>query len=465
MDEEFEYKGIWWLPDKPEKQVSGILKFTPEEGAILDLIGSFKDIKNKNKSEILEPEIILGVSSKGEFITLNKCVETMSSISFPGFQASSFYANLVFIGAHFQKLEDIKFKSISAHYLYLDEWVNISGFDIKSLGEKGVIIKYKLPEPFQAEISDEFKILIHFRAKESLHSFVQKEVTIKQNTEIKIETSEDKPFEDFRKIMSHIQNFLTLGITEPVYPLAITGSTEVNKEMIKDKANYPPVKIFYRLLDIPKVHKTLIPNDMLFTFKDISERFEPLLKNWFEKKDFLEPVFNLYFGTLYNPRMYFKDRFLSLIQAIESFHRCTFEGKYLPDDKDYKVVYEALVTAIPEGVRDELKEKLKRYLKFGNEFTLRKRLKEIFDKYKEILDKFIENKKDFIEKVVNTRNYLTHHDKKLKEHAASGEDLYCLTQKLRMCLEVCLLKEIGFSSEEIKTLISKNRRYQFKSIQ
>ena len=141
MIEEFEYKGIWWLPDKPEKQISGTLRFTPNEGGVLELMSSFKDIQ-------VEPEIILGVSSNGKNITLHKCFDTKTNFNFPGFLTSSFYANVIFIGAHFQKLEDIKFKSISIHYSHLDEWVNISGFNIKPPGEeKELIIKYKLPEP------------------------------------------------------------------------------------------------------------------------------------------------------------------------------------------------------------------------------------------------------------------------------------------------------------------------------
>ncbi len=55
MIEEFEYKGIWWLPDKPKNRISGILRFTPNEGAILDLIGSFKVDMNKT----LNPEMAL----------------------------------------------------------------------------------------------------------------------------------------------------------------------------------------------------------------------------------------------------------------------------------------------------------------------------------------------------------------------------------------------------------------------
>ncbi len=67
--------------------------------------------------------------------------------------------------------------------------------------------------------------------------------------------------------------------------------------------------------------------------------------------------------------------------------------------------------------------------------------------------------------MVNTRNYQTHHDKELQEYAANGEDLYRLTQKLKICLEICLLTELGFSLEEIKDLFSRNRKYQHEFIQ
>ena len=80
-------------------------------------------------------------------------------------------------------------------------------------------------------------------------------------------------------------------------------------------------------------------------------------------------------------------------------------------------------------------------------------MKELFNEYPEFSVIFTknknENKKDFIEKVVNTRNYLTHYDEELKEYAVFGEDLYLLTQKLRICAGVCLLKKVGFDSEEI----------------
>jgi len=455
MIEEFEYKGIWWLPHKPKEQVSGTFKFTPNEGAVLDLIGSFKDITGMNK--MLEPEIILGISSDGKNITLHNCFETKSNLNFPGLLTSSFYANIAFVGAHFQKTEDIKFKSLSVHYLYLDEWFNVSGFDIQHLfDEKEVVIRYKLAEPIQAAI-DDYKILLDVRATGPTHSIVQKEASIKQRTYIRVEPSGEKSFDEYLNIMYRIQNFLSLGIMEPVYPLVVEGITEVNKEMINDKTYNPPVKIYYRVSDIPKAPKTLLPFDMLFTFKDISDRFEVFLRNWFEKADLLEPVYNLHFGTLYNPRMYLEHRFLSLLQAIESYHRRTMKNFELPEEQHKNRIVEIL-NAVSHGHKDWLKNKLA----YSNEPNLRRRLKEILEKFADVLNKFIPDKDFFIHKVVTTRNYLTHYDETLKEQSAEGKELYHFTQKLKILLEICLLKELGFTSENIKSLISRNRRYQYE---
>jgi len=459
MIEEFEYKGIWWLPDKPNEKVSGTLRFIPNEGAILDLIGSFRIIEKIKK--MLNHEIILGVSSNGKNITLYKCFEKIGTFNFSGFLTSSYYANIVFIGAHFHNEEEIKFKSMSVRYLYLDEWLNISVSDIKTSYEnKELIIKFELPESIHLDIYDGIKILIDFEGI-PLISFVQKQMPIKQLTEIKIETTEDKTFEDYKKIIYHIQNFLSLGTMSFVYPLKIEGLIKLNEKLIGDEIENSPVEVFYRLIDIPKVNMQLSPDDMLFTFSDISNRFEAILRNWFVKMDLLESVYNLYFGTLYNPHMYLKHKFLNLIQAIESFHQRIFGGKYL-SDRDYEVVYNSLVNAIPNNVKSDLKVRLTEYLKYGNEFSLRKRLKDIFDNYNEIVDNYIKDKDNFIKKVVDTRNYYTHYDKRLKEHAAKEEDLIDITKILKMCLEICLLTELGFSLQEIKKLFSRHNRYRFK---
>jgi len=76
--------------------------------------------------------------------------------------------------------------------------------------------------------------------------------------------------------------------------------------------------------------RKLIPQEMLFTLQHVSQRFEDVLKQWFDSAQFLEPVFNLYFGTLYNRDMYAEQRFLSLVMALESYHRKVTNNRELP---------------------------------------------------------------------------------------------------------------------------------------
>jgi hypothetical protein len=465
MIEKFEYKGVWWLPDNPEKHISGTLMFVPGEGAVLDLMSSFVEIKSTNSS--FEPEIILGTSSNGKSITLHKCVETKRLDSSLGFPTSSFYANIVFIGWHSAKPKELKFKSFFVNYPYFEEWSKIGVFSHCLESEeksKQYEVKYEVPEPVEAKI-DNFKI--SFDHNLNISGDWLREVNLKHTTFIKIEPEDELHFEEYQSILYHLQNFLSLATTRAIYPLSIEATTEQYKRVStfpKSKVRHPHIEIFYNVIGKVDLSKKLTHYDMLFTFEDISGQFETYLQNWFGKAGLLKPVYDLFFGTLYNPSMYLELHFLSLIQAVESYHRRRFGGKYLSDE-DYTEVYNTLVNAIPDSVEGDFKNSLKSRIQYGNDFSLRTRLKGLFDsgEYQEILSEFVENKNAFISKVIATRNYLTHYEG--EEKAAIGEELDPLIQKLKILLEICLITELGFSSEELKKLFPRNKRYPRESIQ
>jgi ApeA N-terminal domain 1 len=67
LNDGFEYQGTWWLPGADIHKVPGILKFDPDAGATLNLLGSLKGLAGV--TDPLEPEIILGISSDGRSIT------------------------------------------------------------------------------------------------------------------------------------------------------------------------------------------------------------------------------------------------------------------------------------------------------------------------------------------------------------------------------------------------------------
>jgi len=462
MDEEIEYEGKWWLPEKPEEQISGTLKFTVHGGGILKLTDSFKNV-NKN----INPEIILGTVHynrkiyHGENVTLHKCSKA-------GFDLTSFYVEFILTGAHFLKIDDLKFTNLSIIYFNLDEWVNISGFDSQNIdGYKEIIIKYKRPEEISIWINnfegDSFSLSIDFLIglKNLKHDFIaQKEASIEQQACIRIMPGEGKTLDEYLQIMFQIQNFLSMGITEPIYPLEVYGVIDSNIR-VKDAKNSVGVEICYKIPYYnPKKYKPVLPFFMLFTFRDISDNLSLYLNNWFSKANLLAPVYSLYFGSLYNPSIYVEHKFLSLIQAIESYHDRIYVGEYIEKETYKKEIYDPLIKEIPTWVKGDFRKDLSKKLEFGYEFSLRQRLKEILENYNEIISSFIKNENKFIRSVVDTRNYLTHYDESLKKRAASGTDLLLLTLNLRILIEICLLYEIGFDLKLINKFIF--RIYEFR---
>lgn len=465
--EEFEYDGIWWLPERPEERISGVLKFHPAEGANLELTGSFEDFRNSMVISLENPhsevDIILGVASDGKIVTLYRCYGRRFHTSMPGVSSLSFTVGFVFVGHHFEKEEDIVFISLSINYSHLEDWTGITGFQHKEETDSEAHLtrvknSYSFPQKVEAEVNN-LNIAFDY-VLDSYYDFTS--VRLKQITSIKVSPREQTHFNDYLKdIYYHIQNFLSLAVGRPVYPLIIKGKTQACATELPDGGiAYNDILISYQVRGLSDLSKTVLPSDMLFSFKDVSGDFENCLRNWFRKSEVLGPVYDLYFGTLYNPSMYLQHQFLSLTRAMESYHRRTCHGKYLPDEY-YERIRETLVEAIPQDVDKEFRESLKQRLEYHNEFSLRRRLKEVLRKCGNVSDLLIHDHKAFIDDVVNTRNFLTHYDKALETKARSSQGLFGLVQRMKFMLEICLLTELGIPMEKIKDLISRNRRYQF----
>jgi hypothetical protein len=448
------FEGIWWLPDKPEEQIEGTLRFDPSEGARLEL----KEILN-----IEEAPIILGFSDSPiphiEFTLLN-CDNQAKDLL--GVVPPKFYVKYVFMGTHFQKPEDIKFRDVSVQLQYLFEWAGITGLNIEHPSEKEVLIRYEAPEAIKEEINNELNILIGLDRYIMPSQNSQKEICIKEEAEIKIEPSEEKPFEYYLDIIDKIQKFLALATTKPVIPIEIRGTTELHKTEI--------IGIYYKIPNIPSLPEKILPNETLFTLKDIPspDRLGKLLKNWIErtKTKELKPLYELYFGVLYSPSIYLEHRFLSFVIAIEGYHRRKFNREYLSEE-EYKSVYDKLVEVIPKETNEDLKNRLIGSLEYGNEFSLRSILNELLGKYQVILDEMTEDelkrlkikkKEKFINTVVDVRNYLVHQNKELEKKFSGGAFrlLICLvTQKLDLLIQAILLEEIGFEPPKVEELLKR----------
>lgn len=458
MMEPFEKKGVWWLPESPRKRVYGTLTYDIIEGATLDLYGMVeRDLHTwlSRDSSLPENDIIVGELPDGKPVTLfqfhhvnvgfsrSLYTDSNSSNSFP---VSKLRANYVFEGEHFLTKEDIKFEKISISLSHLRNWANHVHVQ-QSNDENKLIVTHNLPPNVVVIIPHVGKLTLYYDTSVSQSS---KNTTLGKEVGITIEAKEPTSFGVWLKTIYLLQAFLSFATRHPVHLLQMDEVKAIDLKLPRGETrkSFVTTDVFFRLSEIPEDSSTESPANMLFTLKDIADNFELCLQNWFQKAELLEPVYELHFGTLHNPTMYPIHKFSSLAQALETYHRRTNNRSAFPKE-EFEIRKKEILTAVPSQYEEWLKEKLS----FSNELSLRQRLEDIMQTYNSIVG-IVPNQVDFIKKVVNTRNYLTHYDKRLRDKAVTGMELSSLSNSLRMLVEMCLLRELGISDEKISQIIT-----------
>lgn len=465
--EEFKYEGLWWLPEDPSTKISGTLIYDPKTGGRLELIGTFKtfeDLKHFNKESLSSSLIIiLGLSVEGKSITLYKCFETSFSLSFPGVARSAFFVNIIFIGCHFNREEDIMLDEVSINYSNLREWAGISGFTRNTEFDqndhlKKISISYEYPSAISSKLEmGSIHLDFHFNSTSELsYAFNYEQMTffkIVPNTPHNLIWFLDE-------VMNNLRDFVSLAIGQASYPnIILSKSKSCYTKLANGDIILNDIFIYHRIGPFIEPSKPIYPHEMLFTLKDIMPSFGLVINNWITKAVILQPIYDLYFGTLYNPSLHINYQFLNLIQSLESFHRRIFGGKYILDE-DYDSQRNSFISAILPNTAIGFRESLCNKITYLNEYSLSKRLKDIIEKHSEIVKASINATADFIRDTVETRNYLTHYDEKLKARAKKGHDIYWLSQKIRLLLEICLLSELGIPDETVKNLITRNQKHR-----
>jgi hypothetical protein len=455
MLESFEHSGIWWLPEKPEKKIHGKLSYDPRERPILSLDGAFyENLWNPDERDF--HEIILG-DCYGKKITLRSCFMTHCSIATVGdssekYVRSEFGVNAFYIGYHFNKKEDIKFTQLYVRYSDLEEWLGERPFRFDRGGNeeglKEVTLRFAMPNMVEISL-ERFKIRIGYGVTTGGDWWRKPE--FETNAWVSIDVSDEMHVDKFLSIAYHLKSFLTLATGNDVLILTVSGKKE-------KKDGTETVQIFYHKGERISAEKLFRHPFFPFGYKSISERPEFYLQNWFNIVENLEPTYDLFFGTIRFPYVYPRLTFLSLAQALESYHSRTSDNQVMTDES-----FRGLLSPILDIIRKIPQSKLRQHFTSRAEHmhrkTLRMRINELFVKHDKLFSLFINNKNKFIEKVVNTRNYYTHYDKNSEKRAAKVLELPFLSDKLRFMLIVILLKEIGFDDKVTEQALREYMRF------
>jgi len=322
MKEGFQYEGYWWLPEEPEDRISGQLIFVPGEKITLVLRGAFginSGRDNLFKPELIQPNLIMGIESgMGREITILECQQTSGATVIAGneLHTSTYIGKAIFVGAHFKADDQIKFSSISVRFSGSEIWANKNPIVIEAGDDfEGDIIRYQSPISPMADIDD---TLIRISFLGPAKSYSNEQVTISYKTVVEITPKEGKYYSDYLETIRYLQNFFSLAMGAPVFPMEIFGQAQVNKEDTNSRDFFPPIEIYFIVPSWPKELKAYNRSEILFRLSEIETNFGNYIQNWLRKYKSIEPSINLYFSVLYNPQNFAEIRFLSLTQAIET---------------------------------------------------------------------------------------------------------------------------------------------------
>jgi hypothetical protein len=184
------------------------------------------------------------------------------------------------------------------------------------------------------------------------------------------------------------------------------------------------IKVLFESIRFQKTLPRIEGHKILFRFAHIAANPQIMIQAWIDLLNRSNPAMNLFLSARAGEITYLNFRFLSLAQALETYHQ------------------RSLPTSAPKpNQRARLKEMIAKFSKyFGNEDAQAK----------------------LVSLTVDTRNYFTHYDLILREKAAAGRALWELYCKLEVLFQLHLLKDMGFDDPILETLVNQNSDIQEK---
>jgi hypothetical protein len=449
IEEEYIRTGYFWLPEKDNEKIPGVLTIKDGGDIELEIVGYFDEeivtISNNNS----HLGRIIGHVEKDGLVTLENCFYTEQNYSFfGGISKSKVCVNQVLSGVAYEKDEIVTFNTLSFSVDCMDEWVGISGITVNSdWNNKITSIIYSPPDNIVYSLDNGMELCICFAYTVPFFAKVN-EAKITQKAYFKLKSDSLKPLNDFISLVYKIVNFMCFAIDDTISLKNVSAtSSEIQRESSGSKNTPIEIKIFYS--SIPYVAKIPIKtsNQMLFNYGIIKTNAQSIFNNWINAYEVISPALNLYFSTKVGAQKYLDGKFLSLIQGLETYQRRTNDEQLMNTD-DFNKLVETIMKNCPE----ENKEWLNGRLRYGNEINLAKRIKSIMEPFKNFLGNNREREK-LIRKIVDTRNYYTHYNKDLENKAADGTELWQLCQIMEFIYQLHFLRVIGFTDLEITNVV------------
>jgi hypothetical protein len=429
----FEILGHWWLPDAPDQRLAG--KLTSQRGHLeLKLLGRFNSI-DINARNLVVP-VIHGIGDAKEF-TLWRAVQETASFHFPGGFEQTFNKLRVLIGGHFDRESETKFSAVGFDAPQIGPWMGcepvvenlseLNELDIPNMSYKMASDRTKVFGPTSTGITYRFGSSVSTRREPYLaYGF-------DTTPSVHIDFAEPQTCSQAIDRVEKITDLLMLLVGENVDPQAITLHLPDEKWGFDFLCEFPP----------PVEKKLIDRREILAPLNKLGDSFIHILEKWDEERTRIGDTVALLGDVLDRNAPASHVRMLLLAQALEAFHRNVIGGEYLTKPA-YEPFLQALLNAIPDGIKGDHRSSLKSRLRYGNELSLRTRLKKLLESISDdAMNNLQIDRRSFVCDVVDARNDFTHWVQEREEDRPNGAHLANLLSSLLALTQLITLKHLG----------------------
>ena len=425
-------------------RVGGNLQFAPKGGISLELFDTARDPGAIFTGSSQHYPVILGQLHDGPAFTLLDCFPANTHFGGGGFAQVSLVANQMLTGIHLRDPAQAVFDEIRVSMSSLNDWMGLrpiqqqmSELPVPGTGRQATISCRHYEMAGFSPLNGGPSLLTDQEFSTSF-DWVES-ASIRNQFYLRLIPRNPFSLDACVQEVFRLQAFTSLLCGHQVFFREI----RLYQAGLQGRDRQMNVVRYLAEFGRAKEHRRSRRHDILLPLPNVWELLPEIWIQWIERYEQYRSAVELYTSTEVFVGQLLHFQLLAIIQALETLHRNRFGGNYLTAT-DYAAALTSFTPSIAAITDADLRSALKARLKYGNEYSLRKRLKELSKLLPMGVLALIHPKPvPFLEQAVDTRNYLTHFDASLKGIAFDGDELYWATRLLRWFFVAIILTDLG----------------------
>lgn len=470
LSEKRSWSGQWWLPDKADDKVAGVLSYDPGEGLTLTLIGGWKyavtqEIAPGVKSvsgETQRWEMIHGRAENKVLTLLDAGVKRAQTFTLARMfddrpDEMVLFATTALVGCLLDSPEEAAFESSIVTVENLTAWSQRGGITtqqtIEKTGDRTRQIKTETVEPL-IWAADGLIARLHTVnwAPDPRYHKSGTEVGFRERATFEFESESPRALREWARLASSVEDLISLSTLRACALISmwvyLPATPERWPEDHPQRNRRHQVQVYQQRILTPRPEDAAVTGrDFVLSLADLT--FEELIPRWITVDQKFAATRSMILGLRYVTGGYLESKVVTAVAAAESMSRALKQPPVMSKSKLSRIRH-AAVDAVEEEFRPWMQEKLA-----SAEPTLPERLLFLLRRPGDFARSLIPNPEAWAVSAANARNKLAH----VGESKHTSDELIAVVQITVAVVVLNFLFELGVSEERMQVAMTEHREF------